>query len=43
MEVEPVEPVQMKIYQSNTYRKHLSSLHFNDEPMVQESQQLKGK
>ena len=35
-EVEPVEPVQMNIYQSNTYRKDLHLLHFNDEPRVQE-------
>ena len=41
-ELEPVEPVQMKIYQSNTYsRKDLSWLHFNDEPRIQEKQQLK--
>ena len=31
-EVEPVELVQMNIYQSNAYRKDLSWLHFNDEP-----------
>ena len=41
MEVEPVEPVQMNIYQSNTYRKDLSWLHFDDEPRVQEKQQVK--
>ena len=35
-EAEPVEPVQMIIYQSNTYRKDLSWLHFDDEPRVQE-------
>ena len=35
-EVEPVEPVQMNIYQSNTYRKDLSWLHLDDEPRVQE-------
>ena len=40
-EVEPVEPVQMNIYQSNTYRKDLSRLHFDDEPRVQERQQVK--
>ena len=40
-EVEPVEPVQMNIYQSNTYRKDLSWPHFNDEPRVQERQQVK--
>ena len=40
-EVEPVEPVQMYMYQSNTYRKDLSWLHFNNEPKVQEWQQVK--
>ena len=35
-EVEPVEPVQMNMYQSNTYRKDLSWLHLDDEPRVQE-------
>ena len=39
--MEPVEPVQMNIYQRNTYRKDLSWLHFNDEPRVQERQQVK--
>ena len=34
--VEPVEPVQMNINESNAYRKGLSWLHFNDEPRVQE-------
>ena len=34
-EVEPVEPVQMNIYQSSTYRKTLNCLHFEDEPRVQ--------
>ena len=29
------------MYQSNTYRKDLSWLHFNKEPRVQEKQQLK--
>ena len=33
--------VQMNIYQSNTYRKDLSWLHFNDEPRVQEKQRVK--
>ena len=41
MEVEPVEPVQMNIYQSNTYRKDLSWLHFDDEARIQERQQVK--
>ena len=40
-EVEPVEPVQMNIYQINTYRKDLSWLHFDDEPRVQQRQQVK--
>ena len=31
-EVEPAEPDQMNIYESNTYRKDLSWLHFNNEP-----------
>ena len=31
----------MDIYQSNTYRKDLSWLHFNDEARVQERQQVK--
>ena len=39
--MEPIEPAQMKIYQSNTYRKDLSWLHFDDEPRVQERQQMK--
>ena len=41
--VEPVEPIQMSIYQSHTYRKDLSWLHFNDVPRVQERQQVKSK
>ena len=40
-EVEPVEPVLKNIYQSNTYRKDLSWPHFDDEPRVQENQQVK--
>ena len=40
-EVEPGEPVQMIIYQSNTYGKDLGWLHFNIEPRVQETQQVK--
>ena len=32
--VEAVEPVPMKICQSNTYRKDLSWLHFDNEPKV---------
>ena len=41
--MEPVEPVQMNIYQSNAYRKDLSSLHFDDERRVQERQQVKNQ
>ena len=36
-----VEPVQMNIYQSNTCRKDLSWLHLDDEPRVEERQQVK--
>ena len=36
--MEPVEPVQWSIFQSNTYRKGLSWLHFDGEPRVQEKQ-----
>ena len=39
--MEPFEPVQMNIYQSNTYRKDLHWLHFDDEPRVQEKQREK--
>ena len=38
-EKEADKPVQMNIYQSNTYTKELSCLHFDDEPRVQERQQ----
>ena len=31
------------IYKTNTYRKELSWLHFDDEPRVQEKQQVKGQ
>ena len=41
--MEPVEPSQMNIYQSNTYRKDLSWLHFNNEPKFQKRQQMKGQ
>ena len=40
-EVQPVEPVQMNMYQSNTYRKDLSWLNVDDESRVQERQQVK--
>ena len=39
-EVEPVQSVQMNIYQSNTYRNELSWLHFNNELRIQERQQM---
>ena len=35
------QPVQINICQSNTYRKDLSWLHFDNEPKVQERQQVK--
>ena len=35
------QPVQMKIHQCTTYRKVLSWLHFNNEPWVQNKQQMK--
>ena len=34
--MEQAESVHMNIYQSNTYRKDLSWLHFDGEPKVQE-------
>ena len=40
-EMEPVEPVQKNIYQSNTYRKDLSWPHFVNEPRVQDKLQVK--
>ena len=36
-EVEPVQPVQMKIYQSNTYRIELSLLHLYNEPKIKKA------
>ena len=39
--MEPVEPVLKNIIQSNTYRKDLNWSHFDDEPRVQEKQQVK--
>ena len=39
--VEPHEPVQRNIYQSNTYRKDLNWLHLSNELRVQKEQQLK--
>ena len=40
-EVVPAEPVQINIYQSNTYGKDLSWVLFNNKPRVQERQQVK--
>ena len=40
-EVEQVEPVLKNIYKCNTYKKGVSWPHFNDEPRVQEKQQVK--
>ena len=40
-EVEPVGPVLKNIYQSNTYRIDLSWPHFENEPRVQEKEQVK--
>ena len=40
-EVEPMQPVQMNISQSNTYGIDFSWLNFKDEPMIQERQQVK--
>ena len=39
--MEPVEPVQMNIYQSNTYRKDLNWINFDNEPRVQEREKVK--
>ena len=41
--MEPVQPVQMNIYQSNTHIKDLSQLLLVNEPKVQERQQVKGQ
>ena len=40
-EVEPVQAIQMNNYQSDSYRKDFSWLHFDDEPRVQETQRVK--
>ena len=40
-EEEPLESVQTNIYQSNTFRKDLNWLHFEDDPRVQERQHVK--
>ena len=39
--MELVEPAQMKFYESNTYRKDLSWLYFDDKSRVQDWQQVK--
>ena len=39
--MEPVQSIQMNIYRSNTCRKDLNWLHFDNDPKVQESQQVK--
>ena len=39
--MQPVEPVQMNIYKSNTYRKELNWQHSDDEPRAQERQGVK--
>ena len=39
--MEPVDPVQMNIYQSNTYGKDLSQQNFDDEPRIQEKQRVR--
>ena len=39
--MEPVELDQQNIYQNNTYRKDLSRPHLDNEPRVQEKQQVK--
>ena len=38
--MEPVDPVQKNIYQSNTYSKDLTWLHFDDDPSIHEKQQM---
>ena len=32
IELDLVQPIQMNVYQNNTYRKGLGQLHFNNEP-----------
>ena len=39
-EVDTVQPVQVNIYQSNTFGKDLGWLHFNNIPRVKEMQQV---
>ena len=40
---EPVQSIQMSIYESNTYREDLCWLHFEVDPRVQERQRMKDK
>ena len=39
--MEPVQLVQMNISQSNTYKKYLAWRYFDEEPRVQEKQEVK--
>ena len=39
--MQPVQPVEMNFYQSNTYRRDLIWMHLGDEPRFQERQQVK--
>ena len=39
--MEPVQPVQMNTYESNTYRRDLSWLHADDEPRVRYENDMK--
>ena len=39
--MQPVQPVEMNFYQSNTYRRDLIWMHLVDEPRFQERQQVK--
>ena len=41
--MEPVQPVQMNIYCTNTYRKDFRWLCFDNETRIQEKQQMKGQ
>ena len=40
-DMKPVEQVQMNVNKSNTYRKDLTWLHLDNDPRVQEGQQVK--
>ena len=41
--MEPVQPVQMNIYCTNTYRKDFRWLYFDSETRIQKKQQMKGQ